>query len=75
MMRELLKSNDAVLLSYVNTLLTQAELESIIADQNISLVEGSIGIFPRRVLVRKADWSRARRLLIDAGLEHELLSD
>jgi hypothetical protein len=74
-MRELLKSNDAVLLSYVNTLLTQAELESIIADQNISLVEGSIGIFPRRVLVRKADWDRARRVLIDAGLERELLSD
>jgi Putative prokaryotic signal transducing protein len=74
-MRELLKSNDAVLLSYVNTLLTQAELESIIADQNISLVEGSIGIFPRRVLVREADWDHARRVLIDAGLERELLSD
>jgi hypothetical protein len=74
-MRELLKSNDAVLLSYVNTLLTQAELESIIADQNISLVEGSIGIFPRRVLVWEADWVRARRVLVDAGLERELLSD
>jgi hypothetical protein len=74
-MRELLKSNDAVLLSYVKTLLTQAELESIIADQNISLVEGSIGVFPRRVLVRKADWDRARRVLIDAGLGRELLSD
>jgi hypothetical protein len=40
-----------------------------IADVNMSIVEGSIGVFPRRVLVPDGDWERARQILSDADLK------
>jgi hypothetical protein len=43
-----------------------------VADQNMSVLEGSIGILPRRVLVAEEDAAAARRLLNAAGLGHEL---
>ena len=72
-MRELMRTNDAVLLSYVEALLREAGIDPIIADQNISIVEGSIGVFPRRVQVRRAVWGRARDVLTAAGLGEHLV--
>lgn len=70
-MRELLRTNDPVLLSLVSSLLGEAGFVYLVADQNVSSVEGSIGIFPRRVLVASGQWDEANRLLHDAGLgEH-----
>jgi hypothetical protein len=46
-----------------------------VLDQNMSVLEGSLGILPRRVLVPEEDLIRARRLLADAGLAHELRPD
>lgn len=42
------------------------------ADEHISLQEGSIGAFPRRLLVRIDDWAMARRVLTEAGLKSVL---
>ena len=67
-MRELLRTNDAVLINFAQTLLRQAGIGSFLADQHISVVEGSIGAFPRRLLVGEDDWRAARRALDDAGL-------
>ncbi|MFZ5618388.1 MAG: DUF2007 domain-containing protein [Pseudomonadota bacterium] len=67
-----MRTNDPVLISYVEALLKEAGLDYFIADQNISIVEGSIGAFPRRVLVGADDEDAARRLLIDADLGGEL---
>ena len=50
-MREMLRSNDAVLIDFAQSVLRQAGITSFVADQHISVVEGSIGAFPRRLLV------------------------
>ena len=50
-MKELLRSNDPVLISYVSALLEDEEIDFVVADQNMSVLEGSIGALPRRVLV------------------------
>jgi putative signal transducing protein len=69
-MKELLRSNDAVLISYVSALLEEAGIGFIVADTNMSVLEGSIGALPRRVLVETDDLPRARRLLNEAGIGH-----
>jgi len=46
-----------------------------VLDRNMSVLEGSIGLLPRRILVDEEQESRARRLLTDAGLGHELRPD
>ena len=71
-MQLLLQTNNAVLLSYVQSLLGDASIEAVVFDANISIVEGSIGVFPRRVMVHDADLSRARHVLWEAGLAAEL---
>ena len=71
-MVELIRTNDAILIGFVESLLKQAKIPVLVADRHISALEGSIGAFPRRVLV-PADWlTKARRLMIEAGLAAEL---
>lgn len=74
-MRELIRTNDAVLVSAVVALLEGAGIRSMVFDQNMSVLEGSLGVLPRRVLVAEEHELRARKLLEDAGLGHELRSD
>jgi hypothetical protein len=71
-MDELLRSNDPVLLSFVGALLNDARIAHTVADQNMSVIEGTIGILPRRILVPADELERARRLLSEAGLADEL---
>ena len=51
-MEELLRTNDVVLISFVEALLRDAGIDHFVADQNMSVIEGSLGILPRRVLVQ-----------------------
>ncbi|MBV8792503.1 MAG: DUF2007 domain-containing protein [Pseudolabrys sp.] len=74
-MRELVRTNNAVLVSAVGALLDGAQIHHIVLDQNMSVLEGSLGILPRRILVPDADVDDARRVLTDAGLGHELRLD
>jgi hypothetical protein len=74
-MREILRSNDAVLISFAESMLRQAGIASFLADQHISVVEGSIGAFPRRLLVGEEDWPTAHRILNEAGLGASLIDD
>ncbi|MGH6767756.1 MAG: DUF2007 domain-containing protein [Xanthobacteraceae bacterium] len=74
-MREIVRTNDPVLVSVIEALLKGAEIPHLVLDQNMSVLEGSLGILPRRVLVGDADVAAARRLLVDAGLSHELRPD
>ena len=71
-MRELVRSNDPVLMSAVGALLDGADIRHIVLDQNMSVLEGSLGILARRLLVPDEEELRARQLLQDAGLGHEL---
>lgn len=74
-MRELVRTNDAVLISAIEALLKGAEIPHVILDQNMSVLEGSLGILPKRVLVANDYEQNARRLMQDAGLGHELRPD
>jgi hypothetical protein len=71
-MTELLRTNDAVLISAVEALLGGAGIECVVADRYMSVLEGSIGVLPRRVLVADEAATKARRLLTEAGLGHAL---
>ena len=71
-MIELMRSNDPVLISFVGSLLKDAEIEHFIADEHMSILDGSIGALPRRVMIDEEQVDQARRLLRDADLGHEL---
>ena len=74
-MRELVRTNDAVLISAIEALLNGARIAHMVVDQNMSVLEGSIGIFPRRILVGEGEFAAARRLLSEAGFAGELRPD
>jgi hypothetical protein len=74
-LRELIRANDAVLVSAVGALLDGAGIKYLVLDQNMSVIEGSLGILPRRILVGDDDAMQARRIMKDAGLAHELRPD
>jgi hypothetical protein len=74
-MRELLTTNDPVLLSFASSLLKEEDVDYFVFDSNISIMEGSIGVFPRRLQVAGDDYQRARQILIDAGLTEYLRAD
>jgi hypothetical protein len=74
-MRELVRTNDPVLVSAIGALLEGAGIPHMVLDQNMSVLEGSLGILPRRFLVADEYLRSARHLLIDAGLGHELRPD
>jgi hypothetical protein len=71
-MEELLRSNDLVLIATVEALLGGASIVHLVLDGHMAALEGSIGILPRRILVDRDQIGRARRLMVDAGLGHEL---
>jgi hypothetical protein len=71
-MVELIRTNDIVLIGFVQSLLEQAEIPVLVADGHVSAIEGSIGAFPRRLLVPNDYGSQARRLVREAGLAAEL---
>jgi hypothetical protein len=66
-MEEVFRTNDLIQLSYVQHLLQEAGIEYFVADQHIAAVEGSIGAFPRRVLV--PDELKAQAVAALAGVE------
>jgi len=71
-MIELIRTNDAVLLSFAESLMKEAGIHCLIADQGMSILEGSLGMLPRRFLVESDREDEARRILKGAGLAAEL---
>ena len=67
LMKELLRTNDAVRLSWLQALLADSGIDTLILDHHTSLVEGSIGAIPRRLMVAERDYRRACALLAAAG--------
>jgi hypothetical protein len=65
-MKELLRTNDLVRLSWAQALLADAGIDCLVLDQHTSLVEGSIGAIPRRLMVAERDHGRAARLIAEA---------
>lgn len=71
-MIELVRTNDLVLISVIESLLAEEGVAHFVADQHMSAMEGSLGFLPRRIMVDAEQEGRARRLLADAGLAAEL---
>jgi Putative prokaryotic signal transducing protein len=66
-MKELLRTNDIVQLSWLTALLTDAGIVSHVLDSHTSVLEGSALAIPRRLAVADEDYQRARRVLTEAG--------
>ena len=71
-MIELVRTNDAVVISFIEALMRDAGIVYLVADQNMSIVDGSLGILPRRILVEPGQADEARKILADAGIAHEI---
>lgn len=71
-MEELIRTNDAVIISFVEALMRDAGIAHFVADQNMSVLDGSIGILPRRIMVDADEIERARSILADAGIGNEI---
>ena len=71
-MQELIRTNDPVIISFVEALMRDAGIACFVADQNMSVLDGSIGILPRRIMVDGDEIERARGILSDAGIGNEL---
>ena len=66
-MQVLVRSNDPVRLSFLVALLRDAGITAEVLDQQMSVVEGSIGAIPRRLVVEDGEAAQARRVLKEAG--------
>lgn len=66
-MKELARTNDSVRLSWLQALLAADGIEAIVLDSYTSIIEGSIGAIPRRLMVQDEDLRRAQAVLVAAG--------
>ncbi len=71
-MEEVLRTNDPALLSFAAALLSGEDIEAQVFDVHMSIMDGSIGILPRRIMVLSEDADEARAILRDNGLGSEL---
>jgi hypothetical protein len=62
-MRAVLKTTDPVMLNYAANLLSQEGIESVIFDTHASVMDGSMGFLPRRLMVQDEDFTHADKLL------------
>ena len=62
-MRAVLKTNNPVQLNFAEVLLTDACLQYVVFDSEMSVMDGSLGILPRRLMVADEDFSRAQAIL------------
>lgn len=65
-MVELTRTNDPVLLSWLEAALASDNIESLVFDAYASVIEGSISAIQRRIMVDEDDLPRARRVLAEA---------
>jgi hypothetical protein len=70
-MEELLRTTDITLIPLAQTLLNAEGIDSFELDVNMSVLEGSIGILPRRLMVPADRLDQARRVLRENGVRFE----
>ena len=68
-MQEILRTNDPTVLAFAEALLRGEDIDCFILDVHMSVLEGSIGLFPRRLMVGDRDKFRARAILRDNDIE------
>jgi len=70
-MKHLLSTTDPTVMAFAKALLQGEGIDCFEMDVNMSILEGGIGIFPRRLMVVDADYDDARETLLDNGIELE----
>ena len=68
-MRELLRTNDPTTIAFSKALLSAEGIECFAIDVHMSVLEGSIGIMPRRIMVSDRDYFMARAILKDNDVD------
>jgi hypothetical protein len=68
-MEELLRTTDPTLVPDAQALLDAEDINCFVFDVNMSVLEGSLGILPRRLMVMRQDLFRAKAILRDNGIE------
>ncbi len=68
-MEELLRTNDMVLISYIESMLNDAGILHHVMDINMSVIEGSLGVLPRRIMVDADQIIQARRIIKEANID------
>lgn len=74
-MEELLRTNDPTVITFASALLRAEGIDCIVFDVHASILEGSIGVLPRRLMVARRDLFMARAVLRDNDLGAELTTD
>lgn len=70
-MREILRTNDPTIIAFATALLRGEDIECFVLDVHMSVLEGTIGLFPQRMVVAREDHFRASAILRDNGIEVE----
>jgi len=68
-MKELLRSTDPTIIAFASALLEGEDIDCFQMDVNMSILEGGIGIFPRRLMVRTDDHEAALRVMQDSDID------
>ena len=68
-MRELLRTTDPTVIAFATALLRGEGIDCFPLDHNMSVLEGSIGVLPRRLMVLSTDWEEAVTVLEDNGID------
>ena len=71
-MIEIIRTWDIVVLSFAEAVLSEAGVESLVLDRHMGVADGLQGGIVPRLMVLADDERQARRLLVEAGLGHEL---
>ena len=64
-MKPVLKTNNVVQLYYAKDLLAQSGIEALVFDENASVMDGSLGMLPRRLMVSDEDFAQATLVVRD----------
>lgn len=68
-MKDIVRTTDPTLIAFGSALLRAEGIDCFVLDVHMSILEGGIGLFPRRLVVAERDAFRARAILRDNGIE------
>lgn len=68
-MKLLLQTTDPTVIAFAQALLGGEDIDSFVLDVHMSVFEGSLGILPRRLMVRERDWEEARSVIRANGID------
>ncbi len=68
-MKEVLRTNDITVIAFAKSLLAGEDIDCFEMDVHMSILEGSVGVLPRRLMVRDTDLFLARAALRDNEID------